>query len=138
MGQAVLGNRRVRTSGCTACALAQGNRDICLANLMQPGETSAEEEVIRQPSGIVALILQENGIKGDHTAEVTVMRLELHPRPGQSRRRGTSNRTSAPKTDGAQTYDNGQTSFRCTMIITQNEAIHYQPPRNRRWPSSRD
>ena len=27
------------------------------------------EEITRQPSGIVASILQESGIKGDHTAE---------------------------------------------------------------------
>ena len=67
--------------------------------------------------------------KGDHTAEA--YRDALWTCILGLVRAGVEelqNRPSAPETDGSQTYDYVQTSFRCTMTITQSEAIHYQPP----------
>ena len=67
--------------------------------------------------------------EGDHTAEAYRDALWTYilglVRAGVEE---LQNRPSAPETDGSQTYDYVQTSFRCTMTITQSEAIHYQPP----------
>ena len=79
--------------------------------------------------------------EGDHTAEAYRDALWTYilglVRAGVEE---LQNRPSAPETDGSQTYDYVQISFRCTMTITQSErfttslprdhalAIHYQPP----------